>query len=73
MDKPKPRLESGYAYLSSRRYPVAPESVVVTPESENPSYVGTAKIEGNVYNAFRCRSERSNWAYYLFQLQIPPF
>ena len=69
----KPTLNSGYAYLSSKRYPVTPETVVADPESESPSYVGTARIEGDVYNAFRCRSDRSNWPYYLFQLRLAPF
>lgn len=57
-----PTLQPGYAETSTRRNPREPQTVIVgTEECANSRYVGTARIHGTWFSAFRSRSGR----YYL--------
>lgn len=57
-------LQSGYAYSSSRRYPIEPETVMVS-EGQG-KYIGITIIDDNEYATFRDHAAKR----YYFQLAI---
>lgn len=60
------KLKSGYAYRSTKRQPVEPETIIVV-ESElsNYRYAGVARIDGAWMNCYRALTGKPH---YLFQL-----
>lgn len=60
------KLQSGYAYSSSRRYPIEPETVMVSENQNNARYIGITILDDSEYATWRDSVAKR----YYFQLAI---